>query len=252
MPRGRIIKPEFWSDQKMARLTLGARLTYIASWNFSDDFGVVSADPGFLRRHIYSYENLDEVTFIGWLQEIEAIKRFLPFLAAGDRYYYLPMFLRHQRVDHPSVKNRNPVPPETILLEAKRLQDPRETLANEDDSREQYNLIQVKLIQSEGVSRHPRETPAVRLCFDTILNSEFNQAIRGPDPYRWCSDLLDKFGQAKIETVLPKMKAWYKKSGVMIPREPLAQRGKIWEWCDRELDYQPKADAFEAAIRDEE
>ena len=45
MARNRIIKPEFWADAKIGRLSFGARLLYIAMWNFADDYGIISASP---------------------------------------------------------------------------------------------------------------------------------------------------------------------------------------------------------------
>jgi len=45
MARNRIIKPEFWADAKVGRLSFGARLLYIAMWNFADDYGIISASP---------------------------------------------------------------------------------------------------------------------------------------------------------------------------------------------------------------
>jgi hypothetical protein len=40
-----MIKPEFWSDEKLAALSLQARLIYIGLWNLSDDYGVVKGHP---------------------------------------------------------------------------------------------------------------------------------------------------------------------------------------------------------------
>ncbi len=45
MARTRMIKPEFWSDEKLAALSLQVRLIYIGLWNLSDDYGVVKGHP---------------------------------------------------------------------------------------------------------------------------------------------------------------------------------------------------------------
>ena len=73
MARNRIIKPEFWSDAKVGRLSFGARLLYIAMWNFADDCGTISASPRRLLGD--AFENDESVQIgdvIGWLAEIEA------------------------------------------------------------------------------------------------------------------------------------------------------------------------------------
>ena len=49
MARIRTIKPQFWDDLKIGRLSRDARLLYIGLWNFADDLGVVIADPVWLK-----------------------------------------------------------------------------------------------------------------------------------------------------------------------------------------------------------
>jgi len=43
-----MIKPEFWSDEKLAALSLQARLIYIGLWNLSDDYGIVKSHNGYI------------------------------------------------------------------------------------------------------------------------------------------------------------------------------------------------------------
>jgi len=40
MARSRILKPEFWSDEKLALVPREARLTFAGLWTSSDDYGV--------------------------------------------------------------------------------------------------------------------------------------------------------------------------------------------------------------------
>ena len=61
MARSRIIKPEFWSDEKLAKLSLQARLLYIGLWNTSDDAGTTQGHPLWLKSQIFPYDqNLDQ------------------------------------------------------------------------------------------------------------------------------------------------------------------------------------------------
>ena len=106
MARSRIVKPEFWSDEKLARLSRDTRLTYIGIWNVSDDYGVVKGDPVWLKSQIYPYENLPILKFKTWVNELENIKRLIPFNFNEEKFYFIPGFLKHQKVDHPS-KLRN-------------------------------------------------------------------------------------------------------------------------------------------------
>ena len=114
MPRNRMIKTEFWDDEKLATISRDARLTYIALWNFSDDYGVVKGHHFWLKNNIYPYdESLKLETFTKWLLELESLKRIISFSTNGEIYYYIPTFLDHQTINRPSLQ-RNPIPPEDI------------------------------------------------------------------------------------------------------------------------------------------
>lgn len=116
MARNRMIKPDFWEDEKLARKTsMQARLLYIALWNYSDDYGVVKGDNIYLKNTIFPYNDIQLSDFKGWLQELLDIKRLKPFEANGEQYYYIHNFLKHQKIDKPSKDKRNPEPPPGIL-----------------------------------------------------------------------------------------------------------------------------------------
>lgn len=111
MARNRIIKPEFWSDAKVGRLSFGARLLYIAMWNFADDYGTISASP---RRLLGDAFENDESVHIGdvtrWLAEIEAEGMIKRFTAEEKEWYEIPKFSSHQKGFHKSDR-RNPENP---------------------------------------------------------------------------------------------------------------------------------------------
>jgi len=114
MPRIRTVKPDFWDDEKLALISREARLTYIGLWTYSDDHGVVKGHPKWLKEKIYPYDELDIKTFESWLAELENLKRILPFDANGERYYFIPKFLKHQKIDRPSKTTPNPSPPQGL------------------------------------------------------------------------------------------------------------------------------------------
>jgi len=117
MPRNRMIKPQFWEDEKLSAISRDARLTYIALWNFSDDYGVVKGNSMWLKNNIFPYENGIEVdNFKSWLSELENLDRIIPFSSNGETFYYLPFFLKHQTINRPSAQ-KNPSPPGNILMD---------------------------------------------------------------------------------------------------------------------------------------
>lgn len=145
MPRNRMIKTEFWDDEKLANISRDARLTYIALWNFSDDYGVVKGNCVWLKNNIYPYEeklNID--TFKKWLFELQKLLRIIPFSSNGETYFYLPKFLTHQTINRPSLQ-RNPEPPENLLESFKQNKDCSEIahgiLTDENKRKERENKI---------------------------------------------------------------------------------------------------------------
>jgi hypothetical protein len=111
MARNRIIKPEFWADAKVGRLSFGARLLYIAMWNFADDYGTISASPRRLLGD--AFENDESVTLEnvqGWLTEIETQGQIRKYTANEKDWYEIVHFKDHQRISHKSTRV-NPQPP---------------------------------------------------------------------------------------------------------------------------------------------
>ena len=111
MPRNRMIKTEFWNDEKMALVSRDARLTFIALWNLSDDFGSVRRHPLWLKNTIYPYDEIKPGDFKKWLEELENINAILPYDGDGEKFYYI-RWRRLVRVLHP-LPNLNQTRPTT-------------------------------------------------------------------------------------------------------------------------------------------
>ena len=105
-----MIKAEFWDDEKLSRISLGARLTFIGTWTFSDDNGVIKGNTNWLVSRIFPYSD-DLPEFKSWIEELENIGVIRPFQANGEKFYHIVNFLKHQVINRPS-KQRNPAPPE--------------------------------------------------------------------------------------------------------------------------------------------
>jgi hypothetical protein len=127
MARSRILKPEFWSDEKLALVPREARLTFAGLWTCSDDYGVTKGHPAWLKAQIFPYDvELPLEEFGAWLADLERIGVIDPFIADGESFFYIRNFSGHQRVDRPS-KMRNPPCPRDILARPSRVC--RESLA---------------------------------------------------------------------------------------------------------------------------
>ena len=141
MARSRVIKPEFWNDEKLARVSREARLTFVGMWTCSDDYGVTKGNLAWLKSQIYPYdENLKMSEFAKWIGELESIGRILGFTQEDEKYYYIKHFSDHQRVDHPSAI-RNPSPPADILSTDSR------------ESREDSRALRVETEVKQNINR---------------------------------------------------------------------------------------------------
>ena len=107
MARIRTIKPKFWDDTKIGRISRDARLLYIGLWNFSDDIGVVIGDSIWLKSKIFPYDQIQIQQFEKWMNEL-VINGFICLLSyKGERFIYLPSFTRHQVINKPNYDDLN-------------------------------------------------------------------------------------------------------------------------------------------------
>ncbi|MFC3986506.1 hypothetical protein [Streptosporangium jomthongense] len=113
MARIRSIKPEFWSDRSVARVSRDARLLYIAMWNQADEHGRLHGDTRWIKGHCFPYEDdLDLADVDRLLDELVSGRKAQRYVVAGDPYVFLPNLAKHQRLESLKVPSRLPPPPE--------------------------------------------------------------------------------------------------------------------------------------------
>lgn len=114
MPRIRTVKPDFWNDEKLGQEPEAIMLTFIGLWNFSDDYGVVKANPLWLKNQIFPYKDKLRIdVFSTWLQRLSELEAIILFTYKGESFYCIRTFRKHQKVEKPS-KARNC--PEDVLI----------------------------------------------------------------------------------------------------------------------------------------
>lgn len=107
MARIRTIKPKFWDDSRLAKVSRDARLTFIAMWNFSDDLGVILAEPIWLKSKIYPFDQIQIHQFEKWLSELRESGFISLFSFKNEEFYYLPNFSKHQLINRPNFEDVN-------------------------------------------------------------------------------------------------------------------------------------------------
>ncbi|MEV4247000.1 hypothetical protein AB0J63_26750 [Streptosporangium canum] len=113
MARIRSIKPEYWSDRSVARLSRDARLLYIAMWNQADEHGRLHGDTRWIKGHCFPYEDdLDLADVDRLLDELAAGRKAQRYVVDDDPYVFLPNLAKHQRLEAAKVPSRLPAPPD--------------------------------------------------------------------------------------------------------------------------------------------
>lgn len=110
MARIRTIKPEFWEDEKLAKLPVYARLLFIGTWNFADDNGVLLANPVLMKSHIFPYEDIGISTISEWIDMLVENGMLIRTTYNGKDYLVIRKFLIHQKINRKSIRINVPLP----------------------------------------------------------------------------------------------------------------------------------------------
>lgn len=109
MPRIRSIKPEYWTSETIAALSLPTRLTFIGLWNHCDDFGVWKLNDRLIASSLYPMDDPAEALerTRRALDELSRRGRITFYEVEGKRYFQVTTWSEHQKIDRPS-KSRLP------------------------------------------------------------------------------------------------------------------------------------------------
>ncbi len=106
MARIRTIKPEFWTDGDMLKISRDARLFYIGLWNFADDNGVLEFDLVSIKARIFPN---DRTSIEKLLKELVDIGKAIIYEVEQKRYIFIKNLANHQIIDRPR-KSHLPLP----------------------------------------------------------------------------------------------------------------------------------------------
>ena len=113
MARIRTIKPEFFSSERIAQLSLGARLTFQGLWTEADDYGVCEGNARYLKGHLWAFDdNITALHVEAFLAEMleEKPRPLITFFEVDGKRWIQVLGWHHQKINRPSGK-RNPSPP---------------------------------------------------------------------------------------------------------------------------------------------
>jgi hypothetical protein len=114
MARARFIRPEFFTDVKLADLSFGACMLFAGIWCHSDLRGVFEHDPRALRGLIFPMrDGIDTATVGKWLAELESIGCVGRFEADGKAWGFVRKWTEHQTISgrEKEIGSTRPHPP---------------------------------------------------------------------------------------------------------------------------------------------
>lgn len=97
MARIRTLKPGFWTDPELVGIPFEARLFFIGTWTFADDYGVLKDEPARLRMQIMPADPVDAAAIVDLLVEHNLLLRRVA--ADGTRVLVIRTFCDHQKID---------------------------------------------------------------------------------------------------------------------------------------------------------
>lgn len=164
MARNRMIKPEFWSDEKLNRVSLGSRLLFIALWNFADDYGFIFNSTRQIIGNVFPLdENISESKIKEWLNELISEKLLIPLQYLDKPLLFVKSWGKHQTVANKSKRSYV----ETIDLE----QVIKDTLKTNESLISEY--LESHVPKRKKKEERERESNKDK---DSILNSNCKRA----------------------------------------------------------------------------
>ena len=108
MARIRSIKPEFWQDERLAKLSRDDRLLFLGLISAADDEGRMRGSPLLIKALVFPYEA--DFDLEAALERLVSARRIVRYECDGESFIWVRNFNKHQRIDKPS-KSALPEPP---------------------------------------------------------------------------------------------------------------------------------------------
>ena len=100
--RQRMVKPDFFASESLGACRPESRLAFIGLWIQADDNGRLKCQFGRLRRQIFPYDSLTDMSFAYLLAELESVGCIQAYVVGGEHYICIPNFLNYQTIQRPS------------------------------------------------------------------------------------------------------------------------------------------------------
>ncbi len=110
--RIRTVKPEFFEDKNLAKLSPYPRLLVISCWMLADKNGVLENRPAWIQSKVFPYEHGDESDVSRLLPVLVSGAYLVSYEVDGRKYLRVRNFSKHQRITGKEAQGegRHPLP----------------------------------------------------------------------------------------------------------------------------------------------
>jgi hypothetical protein len=148
-----MIKPEFWTDDRVCECSTSARLLLIATWCFADDQGSLDRSAKQLKAQAFPHDSVDVEPL---LNELLRVGILIEYESGGKRYLHIKNFLKHQRIDRPSAP-RCPLYDDSTSIPVPLDEDSTSTRPKEKGIESEEKGIRKRKLLKEKENKVPRE-----------------------------------------------------------------------------------------------
>jgi hypothetical protein len=208
MARIRTIKPDFFFDEDLARLTPADRLAYIGLWCYADREGRLEDRPAHLRAVLFPYEPKVDIEAIlarlarHWITRYEA---------DGRKYIQINPFEKHQV---PHIKERASTIPAPCLHSAGTIPAPQEGKGRElgrelgrEGNGNAEQAVAVALVPSSPFPVTPAQTAVVWTLWAGVATAHGQPVIQASvKELEKCRELAERYAVDDLERAL---RCWF-------------------------------------------
>ena len=216
MPRRRMIKPEFFTDEKVISLPIPARLLFIGMWNHADDEGIFKDSPIQLKVQVFpADESIDLNVIKNYIDLMITQKLLIPGLNVDDgKLLKITKWHDHQTINRPtpskyiftpinedSVNTQLPISDNSVSTHTQLTDD---SLPSKDKIKE-VKIKEDKTKVKENSAMSKTDKIKAEFTFDRFI-SLYPRKIR----QQMASNSFKKIAAKHLEAVFKGLDAWNK------------------------------------------
>lgn len=237
MARTRYIKPEFFDSEKVAELSLAARLLFVGLWTLADRDGRFELSPRRIKARLFPYDDAIDVTAL--LNELIGRKMLQPYSASdGTALGFLPGFPKHQRPHPNEAKSVLPeCPAESVFAPlVTNVTSPHDACVQPSASTLMGTLTGTLTSNGDGDRETPKSASsrggviASPLEFEKLKRHNAYIGARLRVPHKLHGDFVAALGGDNPDA---KLRGWYAAvdAEIEVSREAIVP--DVWKWLER-------------------